>query len=123
MVIQPVNKPQAEPIRVAYDRIRRCSELMTSFGQPELLIVEVNTVRKYHRPLAIQMMTILLMGTKLIILILGSRKHHQLWYCVKKQILGRIVYGQGKPMVKFDLRAGRCNWIIRMDCNRYDFAN
>ena len=28
MVIQPVNKPQAEPIRVAYDRIRHCSELI-----------------------------------------------------------------------------------------------
>ena len=28
VVIQPVNKPQAEPIRVAYDRIRHCSELI-----------------------------------------------------------------------------------------------
>ena len=29
MIIQPVDKPQAEPIRVAYDRVRHCSELLT----------------------------------------------------------------------------------------------
>ena len=29
MVIQSVDKPQAEPIRVAYDRVRHCSELLT----------------------------------------------------------------------------------------------
>ena len=29
VVIQPVDKPQAEPGRVAYDRVRHCSELLT----------------------------------------------------------------------------------------------
>ena len=34
MVIQPVNKPQAELIRVVYDRIRHCSELIADTFWP-----------------------------------------------------------------------------------------
>ena len=34
MVIQSVDKPQAEPIRIAYDRVRHCSELLTDKFRP-----------------------------------------------------------------------------------------
>ena len=34
VVVRPVDKPQAEPIRVAYDRIQRCSNAIPDkFGQ------------------------------------------------------------------------------------------
>jgi len=34
VVIHPVDKPQAKPIRVAYDRVRHCSELLTDTFWP-----------------------------------------------------------------------------------------
>ena len=65
MVIQPVDKPQAEPIRVAYDRVRHCSELLAEKFWPTRATKSRNKAARRRRPIiAIQMIVILIGETK-----------------------------------------------------------
>ena len=69
VVIHPVDKPQAEPIRVAYDRVandrvKHCSKLFADKFWLTRAIAEVKTTRRCPPIMAIQIVMKLIAGTK-----------------------------------------------------------
>jgi len=65
VVIQLVDKPQAEPIRVAYDRVRHCSELLADKFWPTRTTKSRNKAVRRRRPIiAIQMIVRVIGETK-----------------------------------------------------------
>ena len=64
VVIHPVDKPQAELIRVANDRVKHCSKLFADKFWLTRAIAEVKTTRRCPPIMAIQIVMKLIAGTK-----------------------------------------------------------